>query len=49
MKWLLVLVVLSGCQRSPVDQEILLQIQACESKGQRAVFIEGEFLCRSRR
>lgn len=46
MRWLLVLVLLSACQRSPVDQELLLQIHACESDGQRAVFIDGELLCR---
>ncbi len=45
MRWLLLLVLLSGCQRSNVDQEILLQIRECDSGG-RIIMIDGKIICR---
>ncbi len=46
MRWLLLLVLLSGCQRSNVDQEILLQIRECDSGGGRIIMLDGKIICR---
>ncbi len=46
MMWLLLLVLLSGCQRSNVDQEILLQIRECDSGGGRTIMNDGKIICR---
>lgn len=46
MKWLVILVLLYGCQRSHVDQEILLQIRECQNLGHRSLIIHGELVCR---
>ncbi len=46
MRWLLLLVLLSGCQRSNVDQELLLQIRECDSGDTRVIMIDGKIICR---